>query len=94
MIDQIGFNMAPHWYFARNIIGNRLVLIADDRVKIKVDWLKQMHEALKNISPTYANSIQTGEVIEPMLIQHPEYEFLKTKHAQTKPKLIDPQQVW
>lgn len=25
VLDDVSFEMAPHWYFARNILGNRIV---------------------------------------------------------------------
>ncbi|KGP63966.1 GH3 auxin-responsive promoter [Legionella norrlandica] len=82
-----GLNMEPYWYFARNSIGNRIVLVTDE-TELPELLLKQLHDQLTQISPTYAHSVETEEVISPTLLQLPKEKLLAGLHGQTKPKLI------
>lgn len=85
------FTMAPHWYFARNSLGNRIVLVTDNSAEIPLSILENLHKQLIQISPTYAHSVETGEVVLMTLLQLPMQELLVDVHAQTKPKLISQQ---
>lgn len=91
MLLATDFTMAPHWYFARNSSGNRIVLVTDNAVEILDSKLEQLHQQLIQISPTYAHSVGTGEVVPMTLLQLPINELLMDVHAQTKPKLISQQ---
>lgn len=91
MVQVAGFNMAPHWYFARNSLGNKIVLVTDDKAEIPASHLMQLHQQLIQVSPTYAHSVETGEVEPMVLLQLPMGELLGDIHAQTKPKLISQQ---
>lgn len=82
------FNIEPYWYFARNSVGNRIVLVTDDEVEISELLLKGLHEQLIQISPTYAHSVETEEVLSVALLQLPKEELLADLHGQTKPKFI------
>ena len=88
MLCDISFDMAPHWFFARNSLGNRIVLVTDDMVKIPDSLLAQMHERLMQINEPYAHSVVIKEVLPMVLMQLPMDELLVDSHAQTKPKLI------
>lgn len=91
MIQAVNFNMEPHWYFARNSIGNRMVLVTDNSVELPDSLLGKLHEELIRISPTYGHSVETGEVIPIALLQNSMEQLLVDTHAQTKPKLISQQ---
>ena len=91
MLQAVNFNMAPSWYFARNSLGNMIVLVTDDAVQIADSLLAQMHEQLIKISPTYAHSVETEEVLPLVLLQLPKEKLIVDSHAQTKPKLISQQ---
>ncbi|MCL9684716.1 GH3 family domain-containing protein [Legionella maioricensis] len=91
MLKAVHFNMEPYWYFARNSLGNMIVLVTDNTVEIPDSMLPQMHEQLIQISPTYAHSVDTGEVLPIVLLQVPKDTLLADSHAQTKPKLISQQ---
>ena len=91
MVQTADFKMAPHWFFARNSIGNRIVLVTDNTVELPESILTDLHLHLMQISPTYAHSMETGEVIPMTLLQLPKEELLAGIHAQTKPKLISQQ---
>ncbi len=82
------FTMAPHWYFARNGSGNRIVLVTDDTVEIPLSMVERLHQQLMQVSSTYAHSVDTGAIIPMTLVQLPMEELLIDVHAQTKPKLI------
>jgi hypothetical protein len=88
MLSDISFAMAPHWSFARNSLGNRIVLITDDTVTIPDSVLTRMHEQLMQINEPYAHGVLTKEVLPMVLLQLPLDELLAGSHAQTKPKLI------
>ena len=88
MLQAASFNMAPHWYFARNSLGNKVVLVTDDTIVIEDEMLSTLHTQLSKISDTYAHSIETGEVLPLVLLQLPLGQMLKNVHAQTKPRLI------
>jgi hypothetical protein len=88
MLESVGFNLFPHWYFARNSLGNRIVLVTDTTAGLNDSLLHDLHTQLIQISPTYAHSVSTGEVIPIALLQLPLEELLVDSHAQTKPKLI------
>lgn len=88
-VDEASFNMAAHWYFARNNVGNRILLVTDDEADIPQTQLDKIHQRLILISPTYAHSVETGEVIPLGLWQLPKVSLLADQHGQTKPKLID-----
>lgn len=88
MLAEVGFVMAPHWYFARNSLGDRVVLVTDDSVVVGEDVLLRMHEGLGRVSPTYSHSIVTKEVLPLVSLQLPLVDLLADAHAQTKPKLI------
>lgn len=90
MLKEVGFNMQPHWFFARNHLGNCIVLVTDDRATISDTALRELHQALIGISPTYAHSSEHGEVVPMVLWQVAKEELLKDAHAQTKPTLISP----
>ncbi|WP_298627273.1 GH3 auxin-responsive promoter family protein [uncultured Legionella sp.] len=91
MLSATDFTMAPHWYFARNNSGNRIVLVTDDTVKIPESIVEQLHQQLVEISPTYTHGVGTGEIVPMILLQLPMNELLVDAHAQTKPKLISQQ---
>ncbi len=91
MVKIIDFTMAPHWFFARNSLGNRVVLVTDDSSVVPEAILNKMHEQLIMISSTYAHSVQTEEVLPLVLFQLPKDQLLADVHAQTKPKLISQQ---
>jgi len=88
MVQNVHLHMEPHWFFARNSLGNKIVLVADDSQLIHSIFLEQLHEQLITISPTYAHSVETGEVLPLTLLQLPRESLLVDVHAQTKPKLI------
>lgn len=91
MLNVVNFNMEPYWHFARNSLGNTIVLVTDNTVEIPDSVLAQMHEQLNQISPTYAHSVDTEEVLPMVLLQVPKETLLADSHAQTKPKLISQQ---
>lgn len=91
ILDREQWAMEPHWYFARNSLGNRVVLVTDDALLISQDRLNNLHQHLIQLSPTYAHSVETGEVIPMTLFQVPKKALLSDTHAQTKPKLISQQ---
>jgi hypothetical protein len=91
MLQAVHFNMAPHWYFARNSLGNKVVLVTENTIKIPDSLLTQMHEQLIKISPTYAHSVETEEVLPLVLLQVSKETLLVDSHAQTKPKFISQQ---
>lgn len=91
MLQAVNFDMAPHWYFARNSVGNKIVLVTDNKAEIPESRLVQLHEQLIQISPTYAHSVETEEVVPMVLLQLSMDELLADVHAQTKPKLISQQ---
>ena len=91
MLHYISFEMAPHWYFARNSLGNRIVLVTDDTIQITDSILSKMHERLMQINEPYAHGVMTKEVLPMVLFQLPKDELLVDNHAQTKPKLISQQ---
>ncbi|MBI2786106.1 MAG: GH3 auxin-responsive promoter family protein [Legionella longbeachae] len=88
MISSISVDIAPHWFFARNSLGNKIVLVTDDTVNIPDSVLTQMHEGLIQINEPYAHSVVVKEVLPMVLLQLPMEELLADCHAQTKPKLI------
>ena len=88
MINAVEFKMEPYWYFARNSLGDTVVLVTDDTVEIPDSLLTQLHEQLIQISETYAHSVGTEEVLPMVLLQLPKKTLLIDNHAQTKPKLI------
>ena len=91
MLQAVQFKMEPHWYFARNSLGDRVVLVIENAIQISDSLLKHMHEQLIQISPTYAHSVETKEVLPLVLFQVPKETLLVDSHAQTKPKLISNQ---
>ncbi|KTC70866.1 GH3 auxin-responsive promoter [Legionella bozemanae] len=91
MLCDISFDVAPHWYFARNSLGNRIVFVTDDTTQISDSILVKMHERLKQINEPYAHGVSTKEVLPIVLFQLPKDELLADSHAQTKPKLISQQ---
>ncbi|KTD74316.1 GH3 family domain-containing protein [Legionella tucsonensis] len=91
MLCGISFDLAPHWYFARNSLGNRIVFVTDDTTQISDSILGQMHERLMQINEPYAHGVSTKEVLPMVLFQLPRDELLADSHAQTKPKLISQQ---
>ncbi|RUR19461.1 GH3 auxin-responsive promoter [Legionella sp. km535] len=91
MVQAADFKMAPHWFFARNSVGNRIVLVTDDELELPDSILAELHRHLIHISSTYAHSMETGEVISMTSFQVPKEELLADVHAQTKPKLISQQ---
>lgn len=91
MLHAVNFQMEPHWHFARNSIGNKIVLVTDNRVEIPESLLIQMHEQLIQISEAYAFSAELGIVAPICLLQLPKETLLVDSHAQTKPKLISQQ---
>lgn len=91
VLDDISFEMAPHWYFARNLSGNRIVLVTDDTVEIPDSVLIKMHERLMQVNEPYAHSVVVKEVIPMVWLKLPIKQLLAANHAQTKPKLISQQ---
>ncbi|HGT2641592.1 TPA: GH3 auxin-responsive promoter family protein [Legionella pneumophila] len=81
-------DIEPYWYFARNSVGNRIVLVTNDEAEISELSLKKLHEQLIHISPTYAHSVETEEVLPVTLLQLPKEKLLAGMHGQTKPKFI------
>lgn len=94
MLVDSQFTMQAHWYFARNKEGSRLALITDEEYHADKAIMTTMHHALEKISPTYAHGIKNNEVFEPIHIQVKKSKLLKGRHAQSKPKLINVQEVW
>ena len=88
MLRDISFEIEPHWYFARNSLGNRIVFVTDDAMQIPDSLLAGMHKRLMQINEPYAHSVTTKEVLPMVLLQLPKDELLADSHAQTKPKLI------
>lgn len=88
MLQAQQFCMAAHWYFARNSQGNRIVLVTDNSTEISDTQLRNLHQQLIQISPTYAHSVETGEVIPMAQLALPLTQLQQNNHAQTKPKLI------
>lgn len=91
MLQTVKFTMKPHWFFARNSLGDRVVLVTDTSVELDKCILTDLHAQLIQISPTYAHSVETGEVLPMTLLQLPVEILLVDSHAQTKPKLISQQ---
>ncbi|TAL59981.1 MAG: GH3 auxin-responsive promoter [Legionella sp.] len=91
MLHTLNFKMEPHWYFARNSLGNRIILVVDDLFVLPPNLLSEFHQQLIDISPTYAHSVETGEVVPMEFLQLSKAELLADAHAQTKPKLISQQ---
>ncbi|PWY55223.1 GH3 auxin-responsive promoter [Legionella qingyii] len=91
MLHDISFEMESHWYFARNSLGNRIVLVTDDATQIGDPIVTKMHERLMQINEPYAHGVITKEVLPMVLFQLPKDELLEDSHAQTKPKLISQQ---
>ena len=91
VVQDVGFAMEPHWYFARNSLGSRLVLVTDDTADIPNSLLIQMHERLRQLNQPYAYGIVTKEVLPIVLLQLPKEQMLGERHAQTKPKFISQQ---
>lgn len=91
MIHDVSFNMEPNWFFARNSVGSRIVLVTDDTICIPESLLLQMHERLKQLNQPYAYGIVSGEVLPMISLQLPKDELLVGSHAQTKPKFISQQ---
>lgn len=88
MLAKVEFDMAAHWYFARNSLGDRIVLVVDDMMQLSEEMLTKMHEGLMQINEPYAHSVETKEVLPMVLLQLPMQELLAENHAQTKPRLI------
>ncbi|KTD74626.1 GH3 family domain-containing protein [Legionella waltersii] len=88
MLIAVSFSMEPHWYFARNSLGDRIVLVVDDLAIIPDTLLKTMHQELIRISPTYSHSVEHGEVAPIVLFQKAKEDLIASSHGQTKPKLI------
>lgn len=91
MVQALDFDMQPYWYFARNSLGDRIVLVTDNHAELSESLLVNLHQQLIQLSPTYAHSIETGEVLPMVLWQLPMEALLVDAHAQTKPKLISQQ---
>ncbi|MCW8400776.1 GH3 auxin-responsive promoter family protein [Legionella sp. PATHC038] len=91
MLSDISFDIEPHWYFARNRLGNRIVFVTDDAIQISDALLARMHERLMQINESYAHGVMTKEVLPMVLLQLSKDELLADNHAQTKPKLISQQ---
>ncbi|MDP3269754.1 MAG: GH3 auxin-responsive promoter family protein, partial [Legionella sp.] len=91
VIHESGFNMEPHWYFARNSIGNRVVLVTDESAHISDSLLMQMHEILCKINQVYDFSCDTKETLPMTSLQLPLSVLLAEHHAQSKPSLISQQ---
>lgn len=88
MLDKVAFDLEPHWYFARNSQGNRIVLVTDDTVTIADSLLKSMDERLSQISLPYAQGMASHDILPMVLLQISAAELLADHHAQKKPKLI------
>ncbi len=91
MLQEISFEMAPYWYFARNGLGNRLVLVTDDATQISESALIHMHQYLVQVNENYALGAKNEEILPIVLLQLPLQELVADNHAQTKPKLISKQ---
>ncbi len=91
MVHEVSFDMESHWYFARNSLGDRIVLVTDDTAKIPASLLTQMHECLRQINQPYAHGIVTKEILPMVLLQLPKEQLLAEHHAQSKPTLISQQ---
>ncbi|BCA94222.1 hypothetical protein TUM19329_05830 [Legionella antarctica] len=88
MIDDLSFNMESYWYFARNSLGNCVVLVTEENISISDSLLMQMHERLGQINQAYAHGITVKEILPMVLLQLPKEVLLAEHHAQSKPKLI------
>lgn len=91
IIYEIGFNMEPHWYFARNSVGNRVVLVTDESALISDSLLTQMHQGLCELNQSYEYSCNINETLPMVSLQLPRSVLLAEHHAQSKPSLISQQ---